>query len=448
MSNTVYGGDEVNAIILDPGTYNTRIGYAGDDFPKIITPSYYGEYSNKDTTKKLFGQDLLIPRSNFEIKPLLKEGLISDWDSTILQFNHLFNQLKIQQSEQPLLLTEPIWSSTEYKTKLIESVYENWQFSGFYVAKVPTCISFQQGRPNCLVVDLGHDTISVTPVVDGICLIKNSMKTNYSGKFLNSIIEDYLQDKNIVWEPSYKIKSKTITKYPEPAQFQLKSGIETTNSYSQFLKLQMYHEFKELLMIPEKGQTEFPKRIFELSTGQQITLEKERFQFADCIFEPKSYEFKNKQLELPPSNGEIKNLNPLNEYRPLKRFKKSEQEENETASTTPNPDVEVRGLSQLITHSLNLIDIDLRSSIANNIIVTGGVSLIPGLTEKLYHELTNNNPGLKIRLHAVGNQQERINQSWIGGSVLASLGTFHQMWVTKQEYEEVGIDRLLNQRFR
>lgn len=27
---------------------------------------------------------------------------------------------------------------------------------------------------------------------------------------------------------------------------------------------------------------------------------------------------------------------------------------------------------------------------------------------------------------------------WIGGSILASLGTFQQMWISKQEYEEGG----------
>ena len=26
----------------------------------------------------------------------------------------------------------------------------------------------------------------------------------------------------------------------------------------------------------------------------------------------------------------------------------------------------------------------------------------------------------------------------MGGSILASLGTFHQMWLSKQEYEEQG----------
>ena len=36
------------------------------------------------------------------------------------------------------------------------------------------------------------------------------------------------------------------------------------------------------------------------------------------------------------------------------------------------------------------------------------------------------------------NQVERRYSVWIGGSILASLGTFQQMWMSKAEYQEYG----------
>lgn len=33
---------------------------------------------------------------------------------------------------------------------------------------------------------------------------------------------------------------------------------------------------------------------------------------------------------------------------------------------------------------------------------------------------------------------ERKYSVWIGGSILASLATFQQMWISKQEYDESG----------
>ncbi|KAI5949833.1 ARP4 [Candida margitis] len=460
-ANTVYGGDEINAIVLDIGSFNIRIGYAGDDFPKIITPSYYGQLSNGT---KVFGEGINVPRSEpFEIKPMVKDSLVVDWNAAIELFAYYFKQLKIVEKEQPILITEPIWSTNEYRTKLINSIYQKFEFPGLYLAKVPSCVSFQQGRANCLVVDLGHESVSVTPVVDGICLIKSSLRTPYAGKFLNSIVEDYIAKEGIAVEPSVFIKSKTATKYPEEkeAKFELKSNVSNVSeSFKQYQLARIWHEFKEtMLEVPSQEAKkllansessssdlpEFSKRSFEIPTGQSITLGQERFEIAETIFDPSFYKFDNPDLQPPPSNGEIPGIefNTINEYRPVKRLRK-----NEDGEDGENRKNEVRGVAQLVSQVISIIDIDLRASLANNIIVTGGTSLVTSLTERLYHELSNNNPGLKIRLHAVGNSLERINQSWIGGSVLSSLGTFHQMWVSEKEYKEEGAERILNQRFR
>ena len=40
---------------------------------------------------------------------------------------------------------------------------------------------------------------------------------------------------------------------------------------------------------------------------------------------------------------------------------------------------------------------------------------------------------------ASANTIERKFSTWIGGSILASLGSFQQMWMSKQEYEEHGV---------
>jgi actin-related protein len=45
---------------------------------------------------------------------------------------------------------------------------------------------------------------------------------------------------------------------------------------------------------------------------------------------------------------------------------------------------------------------------------------------------------MKSKIYASANSVERRFGNWIGGSVLASLGSFQQMWVSKQEYEEQG----------
>lgn len=80
----------------------------------------------------------------------------------------------------------------------------------------------------------------------------------------------------------------------------------------------------------------------------------------------------------------------------------------------------------------------MRPHLLNNVIVTGGSSLLYGFTERLNQELTTLFPGPRVRMSAPGNTSERRFASWIGGSILGSLGTFHQMWISKREYEEHG----------
>lgn len=92
----------------------------------------------------------------------------------------------------------------------------------------------------------------------------------------------------------------------------------------------------------------------------------------------------------------------------------------------------------LIDASLKACDVDLRPTLLNNIVVVGAGSLIMGLTRRLEAELNVMFPGPRVRVHAPGNVTERKFASWIGGSILASLGTFHQMWVSQKEYQEYG----------
>lgn len=62
--------------------------------------------------------------------------------------------------------------------------------------------------------------------------------------------------------------------------------------------------------------------------------------------------------------------------------------------------------------------------------------MFPGITDRLQHEVTNMAPS-SMRVKVIA-PPERKYSVWIGGSILASLSTFQQMWISKQEYDESG----------
>ena len=71
---------------------------------------------------------------------------------------------------------------------------------------------------------------------------------------------------------------------------------------------------------------------------------------------------------------------------------------------------------------------------------SGGTSLLPGLTERLHSRLNELVPqmSMKVKLISPPTPQERRFSVWIGGSILASLGSFQQLWLSKAEWDEQG----------
>ncbi|KAK7703667.1 actin [Diaporthe eres] len=94
------------------------------------------------------------------------------------------------------------------------------------------------------------------------------------------------------------------------------------------------------------------------------------------------------------------------------------------------------GVHQTLYNSINKCDIDVRKELYGNMVISGGTTMFPGITDRLQQELTNMAPS-SMRVKVIA-PPERKYSVWIGGSILASLSTFQQMWISKQEYDESG----------
>ena len=64
----------------------------------------------------------------------------------------------------------------------------------------------------------------------------------------------------------------------------------------------------------------------------------------------------------------------------------------------------------------------------------GGSASFSGFNERLKQEMIGANPEpMSIKVVNVTDKKE--NFVWIGGSILSSLTTFEQMWISLAEYE-------------
>lgn len=168
MANTSLT-DEINALVLDPGSSSIRAGFAGEDVPKSVVPTFYGVLQSGE---KLFGENAIHQaKSGMEIcNPYNDEGLVEDWETASKLWEYAItsrltgtrqmtrskgitssnkdeegdqkmddadeaNQQESLLSEYPLMMTEPGWNTTKERAKAIEVAMEQWDVPAFFLAK-------------------------------------------------------------------------------------------------------------------------------------------------------------------------------------------------------------------------------------------------------------------------------------------------------------------------
>ncbi|XP_062067815.1 beta-actin-like protein 2 isoform X1 [Lepus europaeus] len=98
--------------------------------------------------------------------------------------------------------------------------------------------------------------------------------------------------------------------------------------------------------------------------------------------------------------------------------------------------IESSGIHETTFNSTMKCDVDIRKDLYANTVLSGGSTMYPGIADRMQKEIITLAPStMKVKIIA---PPERKYSVWIGGSILASLSTFQQMWISKQEYDEAG----------
>ncbi|KAB8532591.1 hypothetical protein FH972_025536 [Carpinus fangiana] len=443
-----YGADEIGAIVLDPGYSVTRAGFAGEDVPKSVIPSYYGHLS--DEKPFLFDDNAINnPLPGLDIRnPMASDSTVEDWDTASKlweyaitsrltgpkQASALRNGLndppqngedvdmddvennEAPLSEKPLLMTEPGWNSAKNREKSIELAMESWGAPAFYLARSPVMNSFASGRPTALVVDIGASTTSVSCVHDGLLLKKCTQKSSLAGNWVSDqlrLIFNAAQPP-VPLTPHYLVAAKQQVDAGESAKATLRSF--AAPPLASFRRLQ-----------EERVLTEFKETCVQVWNPARTPNNASLANSADYL---KTNDV-GKPFEFPDGYN---NVFAADRYRAVEGLFDPAASADPAAAPVQKSDT----LPALLAAALAAADVDLRPLLLANVVVAGGSSLIYGLTDRVSYELAAMYPSSRVRIVAPGMTVERKYAAWIGGSILASLGSFHQMWISKKEYEENG----------
>ena len=417
----MYAGDDVSSVVVDVGTHTTRLGYAGEDQPQSISTSQIGILVDKDERKEtriISEPKIDFERKHFEVEPILNsDGFATDFDKyqEYLE-SKLTENLQLTMNETPILFTEPNEHNKDFRLKLTEIMFEKCNVPCMFIWKNAVLTSFSCGKSTWLVLDSGHNTTYVAPVFEGYILHNSTLKYKIGGNYVTNKLQEYLNSKNIQVNPRYAF-TKVID--GENTRVIPKDTEGYTESFRNYHVQKIMKFFKEEcslvwdMSVSDKKLENIKHFEYELPDGSKFEIGGERCLFPEAFFS--GIEVVNQELQ--------------------KRGSDSIMEEDNTGLKG------FIGVQHAITESINQTDLDIRKELYSNIIATGGNCMTQGFVARLQKELPEiapQNLRVKVSSSHSGSVTEYWASSWTGGSILGSLGSFQQMWFSKQEYDENG----------
>eukprot|EP01084_Bolivina_argentea_P137194 241635_1 len=380
--------DEVG-IVIDNGSRQTKAGFAGDDSPRAIFPSIIGKSKYPPAIggvgllcgKKIYAgceaESLSIVKPTYPIV----NGIVANWDNMEkLWYYTFYDELRVQPEEHEVLLTEAQLNPRANNTKMIQVLFETFNVPSLYISKPAFLALAALGRSSGVVVDIG----------DGV-----STTTSY----------EYSDEWPIHCEPKgisrINFAGKDLTRYLA------KLLADKAYYFRKSRELEIVRDMKEkLCYCPLNYAHEMHTDIganYELPDGKVITIDSETIQCPEVLFQPPT----DTRSFITPGMWDME---------------------------TPQ---------QAVYNTIMAASCDnVRKDLCRNIVLCGGTTMLKGFAERLQMEIRNfaetpNNLFSNAKVIAPPNRKYSV---WIGGSILASLSTHKDVFVTKNEYDEYGPD--------
>nr|CAD1836605.1 unnamed protein product [Ananas comosus var. bracteatus] len=368
-----------------------------ENFPTSVFPCVVGRpllryeesLQEQELTDIVVGAACAELRHQLDISYPVNNGIVQNWDDMGHVWDHAFySELKVDPTECKILLTDPPLNPVKNREKMVETMFEKYNFSGVFIQIQAVLTLYAQGLLTGLVIDSGDGVTHVVPVVDGYSYPHLTKRMNVAGRHITSYLVDllsrrgYAMNKSADFETVREIKEKLCyISYDYKREYQL--GLETT--------------------ILVKSYT--------LPDGRVIKVGTERFQAPEALL----------LLELLAKFITVQEL----------------------------IDVEGDGMADMAFRCIQEMDIDNRMMLYQHIVLSGGSTMYPGLPSRLEKEildryldvvLKGNKDGLKKLRLRIEDPPRRKHMVYLGGAVLAGImKDAPEFWITKQEYQEEGI---------
>lgn len=308
----------------------------------------------------------------------------------------------------PLVYIEDPFIDKEERKRMFTYVMESSICSGvlFINGSITDCFSY--GKSTGLVVRLCGGSTQVVPIIEGYCL-SGGLKSTCGGESLTKFTREYLiskskeLDTSLLLPPSAIQEKKRVVFEQMPVYKERESYRVLPEKEKEKEEMEVARYFKESVSFIGHCQPKY----YEFATGFTTRIFSERNMIPERLF-----------------TGEGSTMERLD---PQKQI---------TGSVDP------AGLIGMIESVMNAVDLEHYDMLLGNIILTGGGSLIPGITERVQNEVIKVFPNARVK---VANDRREFG-TFFGGSILGSLAATETLMITPSEYSECGISALERKR--
>merc|ERR1712025_209442 len=298
------------------------------------------------------------------------------------------------------MISEPVSNPRANREKITEMMFETFRVPGFYLVVDAVLAVYASGRTTGIVVQIEDGVTHVVPVYEGNVLPDAVLRQDLAGRDITAYLNKMLTERR-----GYS--------------FTTKADRDAVGD----IKNKLGYVAADFNMELKKDSSQVEKQ-YELPSGQVITVGNERFTAPEILFQPTCLD-SHQYCEYWASVGECQK----NTVWMSKNCAKA-------CGQCESTDEEVLGIHEMVFNSLIKCKLEFRKDMYKNIILSGASTMFPGMAARIKKEIQALAPtGMDVKVLA---PPERKYSAWIGGSILSSLSTFDEMWISRAEYDESG----------
>ena len=325
-----------------------------------------------------------------------QSGAVDRWEDMEAIWEHCFTDcLRVDTAATKIFLTEPHMPPRANRETTIETMFELFNADAAYLHVQPVLALFSAGLTSGCVVDSGELATTIYPVSDGYHLTSASKKLTIGGAGISNILANQIVANGKNYDSAMYQKLRYAGNDILRSMKESLCYVQPKSPGSGFPKQRSYDDLPNVTLTGGGSSSAKTTLKFQLPDGNAVECqESDLHACTERLFDPVKF-------------GTI-----------------CEPEED--------------GLHTAIYKSVMKAGVDVRRSLVGAVVLTGGNTMFPGLPERLTTELkavmsSSMSGSLKVIAPA-----DRNNAVWSGGSILTSLSTFDEQWITSRDYDEMG----------